>query len=268
MTRIAETFERLRGEGACGLFPYLTAGYPDVDTNRRLAEAALEAGADGFEIGVPFSDPLADGATMQRASTVALERGATLDTALDLARFIRQAAPSVPLVLMSYYNSVLRRGDAAYAAALAEAGADGAIVADLPSEEAGALETALRAHDLDLIPLLAPTTPDERLKRLAAEARGFIYCVSLVGVTGARATLASNLGEFLARIRPASNVPLVVGFGISQPEHVRAVAALGADGVIVASALADLVDKSKDPVPAALAYLRSMKDATLPTSVA
>jgi tryptophan synthase alpha chain len=268
VTRFQATFERLRQEGAAGLFPYLTAGFPDVDTNRRLAEAAIEAGADEFEIGVPFSDPLADGATMQRASTVALERGATLDTALELTRFIRQAAPSVSIALMSYYNPLLRRGEDGVAAALAEAGADGVIVPDLPAEEAAGLDAALRAHELDLIPLLAPTSPDERIKRIGAAARGFIYCVALVGVTGARGTVSTSLGDLLGRIRAAATAPLVVGFGISRPEHVREVAALGADGVIVASALADLVERSADPVTAARAYLREMKDATLPSGVA
>lgn len=260
-TRFAATFARLRHAGAPGLFPYLTAGFPDLATSRALADAALDAGADGFEIGVPFSDPLADGATLQRANARALQAGASLDTAFALARHIRARDAAIPLALMSYYNPVLRRGDAAFAAALAEVGADGAIIPDLPAEESDPLGACLAAHRLDLVQMLAPTTPEPRLARVAASARGFLYCVALVGVTGARQDVAATLGPFLERIRRVTATPLVVGFGIARPEHARSVAALGADGVIVGSALADVIERAHDPVAAARTYLAELKDA-------
>jgi tryptophan synthase alpha chain len=263
--RLNEMFERLRGEGSCGLLPYLMAGYPDVETSQRLATAALEAGADGFEIGVPFSDPLADGATLQRTNAQALAGGATLDTALDLARFIRQQRSSAPVLLMSYYNPVRQRGDERFAAALADAGADGAIVPDLPPEESASLHRALAERGLSLVPLLAPTSPESRVRAVAALQPAFVYCVALVGVTGARQDLATTLGDFLTRVRQATPAPLVVGFGISRPEHVRRVAQLGAQGAIVASALADLIERTTgDPVSAARAYLSEMKAAAQP----
>lgn len=263
MSRFAPTFQRLRQQGTCALLPYLTAGYPDVATSRRLAEAALAAGADGFEIGVPFSDPLADGATLQRANAQALAGGASLDTALDLARFIRQRAADAPVVLMSYANPVLRRGEAGFAAALEAAGADGAIVADLPLEESRTLDGALSARGLDLVQMLAPTSNAARIARVGAHARGFVYCVALVGVTGARQAVSSGLEAFLRQVRAATSTPLVVGFGISQPDHVRQVAAAGADGAIVASALVDLVERTPgDPTEAVHAYLLEMKAAS------
>jgi tryptophan synthase alpha chain len=261
VSRFELTFARLREEGVCGLFPYLTAGYPDVATSQALADVALESGADCFEIGVPFSDPLADGATMQRTNARALEGGATLDTALDLARFIRARSPETPVALMSYYNPVRQRGDAQFAADLAAAEADGVIVPDLPPEEATSLLAALRQRDLALVPFLAPTSPAARIRAVAALEPAFIYCVALVGVTGARQDLSSALDEFLNRIRAETSVPLVVGFGISQPSHVQRVASLGASGAIVASALVDLVERSPDPLAAAREYLTELKRA-------
>jgi tryptophan synthase alpha chain len=259
--RFGATFSRLAGEGACGLFPYLMAGYPDVATSRALADAALDAGADGFEIGVPFSDPLADGTTMQRANARALEGGATLDTALDLVAFIRQRSPDVPLALMSYYNPLRQRGDQRIAADLARAGADAAIIPDLPAEESRDLRLALQAKQLGLVQFLAPTSPSARIAAVAALEPIFIYCVALVGVTGARQDMSAALGEFLTNVRAATPTPLVVGFGISQPDHVRRTARLGAAAVIVASALTDLVERSADPINDAKAYLRELKQA-------
>jgi len=262
MNRFSRAFDRLRADGACGLFPYLTAGFPDVATCHALAEAALDAGADGFEIGVPFSDPLADGATMQRANARALDGGATLDTALELVRLIRGRSPETPVALMSYYNPLRQRGDARLAADLAAAGGDATIVPDLPPEEAAELRAALEAHGLGFVPFLAPTSPESRISAVGALNPAFIYCVALVGVTGARQDMSATLGDFLDRVRAAtSSAPLVVGFGISQADHVRRAARLGAAGVIVASALTDLVERSADPIAAASAYLREMKQA-------
>ena len=261
MNRFQRTFDRLQREGACGLFPYLMAGFPDVPTSHALAVAALEAGADGFEIGVPFSDPLADGATQQRVNSRALAGGAGLDTALDLARVIRQHSPETPVAVMSYYNPLRQRGDQRIAADLAAAGADAAIVPDLPVEESSELYVALSAHTLGLVPFLAPTSPIARIRAVATREPMFIYCVALVGVTGARQDLSASLGDFLGRVRAETSAPLVVGFGISQPDHIRRVAALGADGVIVASALVDVIEHAADPIAAARIYLAELKQA-------
>jgi tryptophan synthase alpha chain len=237
------------------------AGFPDVPTSHALALAALEAGADGFEIGVPFSDPLADGATQQRVNAQALAGGAGLDTALDLVRVIRQHSPETPVAVMSYYNPLRQRGDQRIAADLAAVDADAAIVPDLPPEESNELYTALKAHGLGLVPFLSPTSPSARIRAVAALEPMFIYCVALIGVTGARQDLSSTLGDFLGRVRAETPAPLVIGFGISQPDHVRRVAALGADAVIVASALVDVVERSADPVAAARTYLAELKQA-------
>jgi tryptophan synthase alpha chain len=259
VNRFAATFERLRSENACGLFPYLMAGFPNVDTSLELADAALAAGADGFEVAVPFSDPLADGTTMQRVNARALEGGAGLDTALDLIRFIRGRASETPVALMSYYNPLRQRGDDHVARELADAEADGLIVPDMPAEEATELQAALRSYGLGLAPLIAPTSPLARIGGVVALAPIFIYCVALIGVTGARQALSASLGEFLGRVRAETTAPLIVGFGISRPEHVRQVAEFGASGAIVASALIDLINTSSDPVVAAREYLRAMK---------
>ena len=259
MSRFETTFSRLAADGACGLFPYVMAGFPTVEMSRLLVEAALEAGADGFEIAVPFSDPLADGTTMQRVNATALDGGATLDTALELVRFLRQRSVDVPVALMSYYNPLRQRGEQRLASELAQAGADAVIVPDVPAEEAYELLAALGTHGLGLAPLSAPTSPADRVRAVAALDPVFIYCVALVGVTGARQDLSVTLGDFLGRVRKETAAPLVVGFGISQPEHVRRVAGFGATGAIVASALIDLIERSDDPVSAAKAYLSEMK---------
>jgi tryptophan synthase alpha chain len=259
VNRFTRTFERLSGEGACGLFPYLMAGFPDVATSHALAQVALEAGADGFEIAVPFSDPLADGATMQRVNTRALAGGASLDTALDLVRTVRRQSPETPIALMSYYNPLRQRGDGRIAQELAAAEADAVIVPDLPAEETAELHAALSANGLGLAPLLAPTSPPERIRAVAALEPAFIYCVALVGVTGARQEVSASLNDFLARVRAETSAPLVVGFGISRPEHIQHVAQAGASGAIVASALVDLLDRAGDPLAAARNYLHEMK---------
>ncbi|HEV7665188.1 MAG TPA: tryptophan synthase subunit alpha [Chloroflexota bacterium] len=259
--RFAATFERLRAKGECGVFPYLTAGFPDVATSQALATAALEAGADGFEIGVPFSDPLADGATQQRANARALDGGATLDTALDLVRFIRQQAPQAPVALMSYYNPLRQRGDERVSLELATAQADAVIVPDLPVEESATLRTALAAAGLGLVPMLAPTSRSARIAAVSALEPVWIYCVALVGVTGARQDISAALGTFLSSVQTATSSPLIVGFGISQADHVRRAARFGAAGVIVASALTDLVEHAADPVAATRDFVRELKQA-------
>jgi tryptophan synthase alpha chain len=236
MGRIAETFARLRAEQRTVLMPYLTIGFPQRESALELVPAMEASGAALFELGMPFSDPLADGATIQRATQRALDNGVNLAYCLETVAELRRRAVQAPLLLMGYYNPLLRYGLERACAELAAAGGDGWIIPDLPPEEAGELRTAATAQGLDLIMFVAPTSSDERIARIAAMASGFIYCVALTGVTGARQDLAVGLGDFLARIRRHSDLPLVVGFGISRPEHVQQVAQI-ADGAIVGSAL-------------------------------
>lgn len=261
MSRLEATFAALRERGQTALLPYLAVGFPERGATAALAIELVRAGADGLELGIPFSDPLADGATLQRVSHRALAEGFRLDDAFATARVIRDAV-DVPLVFMSYYNPVQRRGAERFCQEAAAAGVDGLIVPDLPPEEAAALRVACHRHDLALITMLAPTTPDDRLAAASAEAEGFIYCVSVVGVTGARTSLSDDLPEFLRRVRQHTAVPLVVGFGIARPEHVAAVSR-HADGAIVASALVDLLEAlpAAERAAAAREYVASLKAA-------
>jgi len=238
--RIAAAFRAARKDGRAALIPYVVAGYPDYDGSFEAAVAAIDAGADLLEIGLPYSDPLADGATLQRASHAALLAGATLDRSLALVARIAAARPDVPLVAMGYANQLIGGGDGRdRALALAAAGASGVIVADLTPDEGAPFEAVASAADLAVIYLVAPTTAPERRADIAARSGGFLYCVSLVGVTGARTRLPSSVRGLVADVRAASPVPVAVGFGVSTPAHVRALAGAGADGVIVASALVD-----------------------------
>lgn len=238
--RIANAFARARGDGRAALIPYVVAGYPDADTSVEIALAAADAGADLLEVGLPYSDPLADGATLQRASQVAITAGATLEGSLRLIERIGAARPDLPLVPMAYANQVLGGGDGeAVARRLVTAGAAGIIVADLTPDEGAPFEAVAREVGLAIIYLVAPTTPPERRAEVAARSGGFLYCVSLVGVTGARTALPKTVGRLVKAVTAASPVPVAVGFGVSRPAHVRAIAKAGADGVIVASALVD-----------------------------
>lgn len=241
MSRLEETFRRLRESGRTGLGAFLTVGYPSVEETLRLVPALLEGGADLVELGIPFSDPLADGATVQRASFHALQQGVTPGTCLEVVAELRRRGVTAPLVLMGYYNPVMAWGEGAFVEAAARAGADGFILVDLPPEEADGLRAACRAAGLDLIFLLAPTSTDARIQRVAAQASGFIYCVSVTGVTGARAHLPPGLADFLARVRRHTDLPLAVGFGISTREHVEAVGRL-ADAAVIGSAIIDVID--------------------------
>ena len=208
--------------------PYLMGGFPSLDGTREVAAAYIEGGADVIEFGVPFSDPLADGPVIHAAATEALRNGATFDRVLEVAR---EVAQRVPLVLMCYANPLLRRGGEA----LADVGLAGLIVPDMPLEESAGLLEACDAAGIDLVPLVAPTTTDERLEAIGARARGFVYLVSTTGTTGEREDL--DVSELLARVRPHFEVPVAVGFGISSPEQAARVAQAGADGVIVGSRL-------------------------------
>jgi tryptophan synthase alpha chain len=238
--RIAAAFAAARATGRAALIPYIVAGYPDADASFRIALAAVDAGADLLEIGLPYSDPLADGATLQRASGVALGAGATLEGSLQLIERIAAARPAIPLVPMGYANQFIGGGDGREAARrLSAAGAAGVIVADLTPDEGAPFESVARQHDLAVIYLVAPTTPPERRAEIAARSGGFLYCVSLVGVTGARSSLPASVGRLVRDVTAVSPVPVGVGFGVSRPTHVRALVRAGAGGVIVASALVD-----------------------------
>lgn len=238
--RIAAAFAMARDAGRIALIPYVVAGYPDADTSVTIALAAADAGADILEVGLPYSDPLADGATLQRASQTALAAGATLEGSLRLIERIGAARPDLPLVPMAYANQVLGGGDGAIVARrLADAGAAGIIVADLTPDEGSAFEAVAREVGLAVVYLVAPTTASERRHAIARRTGGFLYCVSLVGVTGARSDLPASVGQLVRDVTADSPVPVAVGFGVSQPAHVRAIAEAGAAGVIVASALVD-----------------------------
>ena len=239
MSRIAQTFARLKAEGKTAFMPFVTIGFPELDTTAELVPALVEAGADLFELGVPFSDPIAEGPTIQKSSFKALENGVTLQKCFETARAIR-AKTDAPLLFMGYYNPVFSYGVERYAAECAASGIDGLIIPDLPPEEAGEIQAACRAAGLDLIPLVAPASTDARIKASVANASGFIYCGSLAGVTGARASLPEYLPEFLGKVRAQTDLPLVLGFGISKPEHFAAAKPL-VDGVIVGSALVDVL---------------------------
>jgi tryptophan synthase alpha chain len=243
VSRLETTFARLRAEKHAGFVAFLTVGYPSVDDTLRLVPALIEGGADVIELGVPFSDPLAEGPTIQRSSHVALQRGVTPAVCLDVVSRLRARGVEAPFVLMGYYNPLLAYGIERFCADAAKAGADGIISVDLPPEESQPLQDACRARGLDLIYLLAPTSTDERIRLVAERASGFIYCVGHTGVTGARDELSPQLADFVARVRSRSPLPLAVGFGISKPKHFRAVARI-ADAAVIGSAIIDEIDRS------------------------
>lgn len=262
-SRIAAAFARARAEGRAALVPYVVAGYPDADTSLRAALACADAGADLLEVGLPYSDPLADGATLQRASAAALRAGATFERSLRLVERIAAARPGVPLVPMAYANQVIGGGDGRpVAEGLARAGASAVIVADLTPDEGGPFEAVAAAAGLAVVYLVAPTTSPERRARVASRSRGFLYCVSLVGVTGARSALPSTVARVVRETRAVSPVPVAVGFGVSRPVHVRALARAGADGVIVASALVDALGPDGTDVAALGSLVSRLRAAT------
>ena len=264
--RIAAAFARARSEGRVALIPYVVAGYPDAEMGLQIALAAADAGADVLEVGLPYSDPLADGATLQRASQVALGAGATLEGSLRLIERIGTARPELPLVPMAYANQVIGGGDgAAVARRLADAGAAGVIVADLTPDEGAPFEAVARGVGLAVVYLVAPTTPPARRAEIAARSGGFLYCVSLVGVTGARASLPSSVGRLIRAVTAVSPVPVAVGFGVSKPTHVRAIAKAGADGVIVASALVDALGPDGRDVERLASLVAELRRATATT---
>jgi tryptophan synthase alpha chain len=237
--RIAAAFAATNGRAA--LMPYLMGGFPDLEASRAIGEAYADGGADLVELGVPFSDPLADGPVIHAAGTQALAAGATVPAVLELARALSER---FPVILMCYSNLVLARGVERFADELDKANVSGLIIPDLPLEEAPPVLEACDAAGIALVPLVAPTTPEDRLARIGAQARGFVYTVSVTGTTGERAEL--DAGDLLARVKAHFEVPVALGFGISTPEHAAAAVAAGADGVIVGSRLVRAAAEGED----------------------
>jgi tryptophan synthase alpha chain len=261
-TRISKRFAELRASGELGIVAYITAGDPSLDATVEFVLALAEAGADVIELGVPFSDPLADGPTIQRASERALKSGTTLAGVLDLVRRIRQSS-QVPLVLFSYYNPILQMGLEKFASSAALAGADGVLATDLTPEESVEYRRILAAQHLDTIFLGAPTSTDERLAKIAACSSGFLYLISRTGVTGAKDSLPDALPALLRRARSVTQLPIAVGFGISLPGHVSVLGGL-ADAAVIGSALVSEIEKAQSADAAAFALarrIRSLKEA-------
>jgi tryptophan synthase alpha chain len=261
--RIRAAFERARDEGRAALVPYVLAGYPDAEASFAAALATIDAGADVLEVGLPYSDPLADGTTLQRATRAALGAGATLDRSLRLVARIAAARPATPLVPMGYANQLIGGGDGDQRAAeLAAAGAPGVIVPDLTPDEGAPFEAVAARRGIAVVYLVAPTTPPDRRAAIAARSGGFLYCVSLVGVTGARTSLDPGIRRLIRDVRAVSPVPVAVGFGVSRPSHVRRLVAAGADGVVVASALVDALGPDGRDIDAVARLVRTLRAAT------
>jgi tryptophan synthase alpha chain len=268
-TRISKRFAALRESGELGIVAYITAGDPSLDATHKFVLSLAEAGADVIELGIPFSDPLADGPTIQRASERALKSGTTLAQVIDLVREIRKSS-EVPLVLFSYYNPVLQMGLEKFASTASEAGADGVLITDLTPEESDDYRLILAAHHLDTIFLGAPTSTDDRLAKIAAVSSGFLYLISRTGVTGAKDALPDDLPALLRRARKVTHLPIAVGFGISLPGHVSVLGGL-ADAAVAGSALVSEIEKATaagltpaaiDAAAAALgSRMRSLKEA-------
>ncbi len=261
MSRITATFERAAADKRLVLAPFITVGYPDLSASIELALAYAEAGAEMLEIGVPFSDPIADGPTVQRASQQALDHGVTLTDCLGAVASIREGS-DIPLLLMGYANPFYQRGLESLAADLATAGGDGLIVPDVLPEVSAEAEGACQDRGLAFIYFVAPTTPPDRLAKIGSRASGFIYCVSVTGVTGSRDHMRDDLPAYLARVGDATNTPRVVGFGISKPEHISSLHGV-AEGVIVASVLIDTIDAAApgDAVDEAATLVRAFSQA-------
>lgn len=250
MSRIPETFERCKAENRTALMPYITIGYPDLKTSEEILLSLVESGADLIEVGTPFSDPLADGSTVQHTSQVSLDQGTTLRDCIALVKRVRDQAVNIPLMLMGYFNPIVKYGVEQFVADCADAGVDGFIIPDLPIEESKRISESSSQHGLDLIFMVAPTTTEERLRLVGERGTGFVYCVSVTGVTGARESMSATLRPYMERVRQHTNQPLAVGFGISTPENVEDVGKI-ADGAIVGSALINYMNEHEGDMPAA-----------------
>jgi tryptophan synthase alpha chain len=251
--RIAAAFAASGKRAA--LMPYLMGGFPTLEDSRAIGEACVQAGADLLELGVPYADPLADGPVIHAAGTRALEEGANLEGVLEVARAL---AVSVPVAVMCYANMVFACGAEEFAKGLADSGACGLIVPDLPLEEADSVGEFCDREGIALVPLIAPTTTPERMSAIGSRARGFLYAVSVIGTTGERAAVESHLQDVVSRAKASTDVPVAVGFGISSPEHARAAADAGADGVIVGTRLVRAAGESEDPAGAVGALVREL----------
>lgn len=259
MSRIPETFARCQEENRTALMPYITLGYPTLETSEEILHAIVGAGADLIEAGTPFSDPLADGTTVQHTSQVSLDNGTTLKDCVALVKRAREAGVSVPVMLMGYYNPIVKYGLEEFVADCADAGVDGFIVPDLPIEESERLRDAARKSNLDLIFMVAPTTTEDRMDLVAKRGSGFVYCVAVTGVTGARDSMSETLAPYMERVRTHIDLPLGVGFGISSPQSVEEVGKV-ADGAIVGSALINYMNEHSDDMPGAAArFVRYLK---------
>ena len=261
--RITTAIHRANDEDRAAFIPFATAGYPDADTSLEVAVALIDAGADVLEIGLPYSDPLADGATIQRASSVALANGASLDDSIALIGRIHQARPRTPLVTMGYCNQVLGGKDGSTVLKrLADAGVSGFILADITPDESAGVEAEAAAVGIGLIYLVAPTTTEDRLPYVASRSQGFLYAVSLAGVTGARTSLPPGVKKFLRKVEAVSPVPVAVGFGVSKPAHARQLAPV-ADGIITASALIDALGPDGIDIERMASLARALREATV-----
>ncbi len=254
--KISETF----GKGTAALMPYFTIGFPDYKTSLEVIEACVHAGADLIELGMPFSDPLADGRTIQHSMQVALKNGVTVQRCLEAVKALRSRGIEIPLVLMGYINPILAYGLKKFALEASHAGASGFIIPDYPPEEAGELQKLCQAYGLDLVFLLPPNSAEERIHFVAQQSQGFVYLVSVMGTTGARQALPSELAEFVGRVRAHTDKPLAVGFGISTPQQAAAIGQI-VDGVIVGSALLKAAGQAGDPVKAAGDFVGGLKKA-------
>jgi tryptophan synthase alpha chain len=258
MTRIDDTFARLRAEGKKAFVAYVMAGDPDYETSREIVLGLPGAGVDIIELGLPFTDPMADGPTIQLAGQRALEAGQTLDKTLDIARALRATGDETPIVMMGYYNPIYSRGVATFLEEARAAGIDGLIVVDLPPEEDDELCLPAQAAGLNFIRLATPTTDDKRLPKVLTNTSGFVYYVSITGITGAAAAQATDVGPEVARIKAQTDLPVIVGFGIKTPEAAQAIAGV-ADGAVVGSAIVERIGKG-EPVADVLAYVRALAD--------
>ncbi len=243
--RIADAFANAKGHAA--LMPYLMGGFPTIEESLRIGEAYVDGGADLIELGVPFSDPLADGPVIHAAGTEALRAGTTVASVLEVCQALSER---IPVVMMMYANLIFAKGPEAFVATLADAGASGLIVPDMPLEEGDEVLAACDAAGIALVPLVAPTTPDERLARIGARARGFVYTVSVTGTTGERAALSETYGSVIARTKAHTDVPVALGFGIGSPEQAAQAAQAGAEGVIIGSRLVRAAAEAEDPAAA------------------
>lgn len=258
MTRIDDTFARLKADGKKAFVAYVMAGDPDLETSREIVLGLPAAGVDIIELGLPFTDPMADGSTIQLAGQRALDKGITLDKTLDIAQSLRATGDQTPIVLMGYYNPIYSRGVATFLIQAKEAGIDGLIIVDLPPEEDSELCIPAQQAGLNFIRLATPTTDDKRLPKVLQNTSGFVYYVSITGITGAAEANAADVAPEVARIKSQTDLPVIVGFGIKTPENARDIAAI-ADGSVVGSAIVKLVEQGKSPAEV-LAFVKALAD--------